>query len=107
GAIRDRYPADHARAQDWQGESHPRLAPVAARRGRARGPARRVARARRDAARLALPRRQHAGSQGTAPRRAAGGGNGTTYAAIAPDVISGAIVGRLDVDADLYRFPEA
>ena len=34
------------------------------------------------------------------------GGNGTTYAAIAADVITGAIVGRPDVDADLYRFPE-
>jgi glycine/D-amino acid oxidase-like deaminating enzyme len=35
------------------------------------------------------------------------GGNGTTYAAIAADVIFGALVGRPDVDADLYRFPEA
>jgi glycine/D-amino acid oxidase-like deaminating enzyme len=33
------------------------------------------------------------------------GGNGTTYAAIAGDVIVGAIVGRPDVDADLYHFP--
>ena len=33
------------------------------------------------------------------------GGNGTTYAAIAADVITGAIAGRPDVDADLYRFP--
>ncbi|MBX9778636.1 MAG: FAD-binding oxidoreductase [Xanthobacteraceae bacterium] len=33
------------------------------------------------------------------------GGNGTTYAAIAADIIAGAIVGRPDVDADLYRFP--
>jgi glycine/D-amino acid oxidase-like deaminating enzyme len=33
------------------------------------------------------------------------GGNGTTYAAIAADVIFGALVGRPDVDADLYRFP--
>jgi glycine/D-amino acid oxidase-like deaminating enzyme len=33
------------------------------------------------------------------------GGNGTTYAAIAADVIAGAILGRPDVDADLYRFP--
>ena len=33
------------------------------------------------------------------------GGNGTTYAAIAADIITGAIVGRPDVDADLYRFP--
>lgn len=33
------------------------------------------------------------------------GGNGTTYAAIAADVIAGAIVGRPDVDADLYCFP--
>ncbi len=32
------------------------------------------------------------------------GGNGTTYAAIAADVIAGAITGRPDVDADLYRF---
>jgi glycine/D-amino acid oxidase-like deaminating enzyme len=34
------------------------------------------------------------------------GGNGTTYAAIAADVIVGAIVGRPDVDADLYQFSE-
>ena len=33
------------------------------------------------------------------------GGNGTTYAAIAADIIAGAILGRPDVDADLYRFP--
>jgi glycine/D-amino acid oxidase-like deaminating enzyme len=33
------------------------------------------------------------------------GGNGTTYARIAADVIAGAIAGRPDVDADLYRFP--
>ena len=33
------------------------------------------------------------------------GGNGTTYSAIAADVIAGAIAGRPDVDADLYRFP--
>jgi glycine/D-amino acid oxidase-like deaminating enzyme len=33
------------------------------------------------------------------------GGNGTTYAAIAADVIAGAILGRRDNDADLYRFP--
>jgi glycine/D-amino acid oxidase-like deaminating enzyme len=33
------------------------------------------------------------------------GGNGTTYAAIAADIITGAIIGRPDVDADLYRFP--
>ena len=33
------------------------------------------------------------------------GGNGTTYAAIAADVIAGAITGRPDVDADLYCFP--
>jgi glycine/D-amino acid oxidase-like deaminating enzyme len=32
------------------------------------------------------------------------GGNGTTYAAIAADVIAGAITGRPDIDADLYRF---
>jgi glycine/D-amino acid oxidase-like deaminating enzyme len=32
------------------------------------------------------------------------GGNGTTYAAIAADVIVGGITGRPDVDADLYRF---
>jgi glycine/D-amino acid oxidase-like deaminating enzyme len=34
------------------------------------------------------------------------GGNGTTYAAIAADVLAGAIAGRPDVDADLYRFHE-
>jgi len=33
------------------------------------------------------------------------GGNGTTAAAIAADVLAGAIVGPPDVDADLYRFP--
>jgi glycine/D-amino acid oxidase-like deaminating enzyme len=33
------------------------------------------------------------------------GGNGTTYAAIAADVIAGAIAGRPDADADLYHFP--
>ena len=33
------------------------------------------------------------------------GGNGTTYAAIAADVIAGAIIGRPDRDADLYGFP--
>ena len=33
------------------------------------------------------------------------GGNGTTYSAIAADVIAGAIAGRPDIDADLYRFP--
>jgi glycine/D-amino acid oxidase-like deaminating enzyme len=33
------------------------------------------------------------------------GGNGTTYAAIAADVIAGAIAGRPDADADLYNFP--
>jgi glycine/D-amino acid oxidase-like deaminating enzyme len=33
------------------------------------------------------------------------GGNGTSYAAIAADIITGAIIGRPDVDADLYRFP--
>jgi glycine/D-amino acid oxidase-like deaminating enzyme len=33
------------------------------------------------------------------------GGNGTTYAAIAADVIAGAIAGRPDLDADLYGFP--
>jgi glycine/D-amino acid oxidase-like deaminating enzyme len=32
------------------------------------------------------------------------GGNGTTYAAIAADVIVGGIIGRPDVDADLYCF---
>ena len=34
------------------------------------------------------------------------GGNGITYARIAADVISSAVLGRSDVDADLYRFPE-
>ena len=34
------------------------------------------------------------------------GGNGTTYAAIAADVIVSEITGRGDVDADLYAFPE-
>lgn len=34
------------------------------------------------------------------------GGNGTTYAAIAADIIAGAIAGRPDLDADLYRFPD-
>ena len=33
------------------------------------------------------------------------GGNGITYARIAADVICGALVGRPDVDADLYGFP--
>jgi glycine/D-amino acid oxidase-like deaminating enzyme len=33
------------------------------------------------------------------------GGNGTTYAAIAADIIAGAIGGRPDIDADLYEFP--
>ena len=33
------------------------------------------------------------------------GGNGTTYAAIAADVIAGGIAGKPDVDADLYGFP--
>jgi glycine/D-amino acid oxidase-like deaminating enzyme len=33
------------------------------------------------------------------------GGNGITYARIAADVISGALTGRPDVDADLYEFP--
>ena len=33
------------------------------------------------------------------------GGNGTTHAAIAADVISGAIAGKPDVDAGLYHFP--
>jgi glycine/D-amino acid oxidase-like deaminating enzyme len=33
------------------------------------------------------------------------GGNGTNYAAIAADVIAGAIAGRPDADADLYHFP--
>ena len=35
------------------------------------------------------------------------GGNGTTYARIAADVISGAFNGRPDVDADLYDFPQS
>jgi glycine/D-amino acid oxidase-like deaminating enzyme len=34
------------------------------------------------------------------------GGNGITYAGIAADVISGALTGRPDVDADLYDFPK-
>jgi glycine/D-amino acid oxidase-like deaminating enzyme len=34
------------------------------------------------------------------------GGNGTTYARIAADVICGAIAGRPDADADLYDFPQ-
>jgi glycine/D-amino acid oxidase-like deaminating enzyme len=34
------------------------------------------------------------------------GGNGTTYAAIAAEVIVGAIVGRPDVDADIYKFSD-
>jgi glycine/D-amino acid oxidase-like deaminating enzyme len=33
------------------------------------------------------------------------GGNGTTYAAIAADIIGGAITGRTDTDAALYAFP--
>jgi len=33
-------------------------------------------------------------------------GNGTTYAAIAAEVIVGAIVGRPDVDADIYKFSD-
>jgi glycine/D-amino acid oxidase-like deaminating enzyme len=33
------------------------------------------------------------------------GGNGTTYAAIAADIIVAAIAGRPDADADLYNFP--
>jgi glycine/D-amino acid oxidase-like deaminating enzyme len=33
------------------------------------------------------------------------GGNGTTYAVLAADIIVGEIAGRPDVDADLYRFP--
>lgn len=33
------------------------------------------------------------------------GGNGTTYARIAADVITGALAGRPDADADLYAFP--
>jgi glycine/D-amino acid oxidase-like deaminating enzyme len=32
------------------------------------------------------------------------GGNGTTYSRIAADVICGALTGRPDVDADLFRF---
>ncbi len=32
------------------------------------------------------------------------GGNGTTYSRIAADIISGALTGRPDVDADLYQF---
>jgi glycine/D-amino acid oxidase-like deaminating enzyme len=32
------------------------------------------------------------------------GGNGTTYARIAADIISGALIGRPDIDADLYDF---
>lgn len=35
------------------------------------------------------------------------GGNGTTYSRIAADVICGALVGRPDVDADLYDFRRA
>jgi glycine/D-amino acid oxidase-like deaminating enzyme len=35
------------------------------------------------------------------------GGNGTTYARIAADIIAGAIVGRTDTDVDLYRFPSS
>jgi glycine/D-amino acid oxidase-like deaminating enzyme len=34
------------------------------------------------------------------------GGNGTTYSRIAADVISGALLGRPDVDADLYGFAQ-
>jgi glycine/D-amino acid oxidase-like deaminating enzyme len=34
------------------------------------------------------------------------GGNGTTYAAIAAEIIVGGIVGRPDVDADIYQFSE-
>jgi glycine/D-amino acid oxidase-like deaminating enzyme len=33
------------------------------------------------------------------------GGNGTTYAALAADIIAGEIRGHPDVDADLYHFP--
>jgi len=33
------------------------------------------------------------------------GGNGITYAQLAADVITGALTGRPDVDADLYDFP--
>ncbi len=32
------------------------------------------------------------------------GGNGTTYARIATDVICGALIGQPDADADLYDF---
>jgi glycine/D-amino acid oxidase-like deaminating enzyme len=32
------------------------------------------------------------------------GGNGTTYSRIAADIISGALIGRPDADADLYDF---
>jgi len=32
------------------------------------------------------------------------GGNGTTYAAIAAEIVVGVIVGRPDVDADIYQF---
>jgi glycine/D-amino acid oxidase-like deaminating enzyme len=35
------------------------------------------------------------------------GGNGITYAQIAANVITGALAGRPDVDADLYDFPKA
>ena len=34
------------------------------------------------------------------------GGNGITYAQIAADIISGALTGRPDVDADLYQFQQ-
>ena len=34
------------------------------------------------------------------------GGNGITYASIAADVITGALSGQPDVDADLYDFPD-
>jgi glycine/D-amino acid oxidase-like deaminating enzyme len=33
------------------------------------------------------------------------GGNGTTYAAIAADVLVGVIAGKPDMDADLFHFP--
>jgi glycine/D-amino acid oxidase-like deaminating enzyme len=33
------------------------------------------------------------------------GGNGTTYVAIAADIIAGAISGQPAIDADLYEFP--
>ena len=33
------------------------------------------------------------------------GGNGTTYATIAADIIAAIVIGRRDADADLYRFP--